>query len=136
MKQIADAAGRDSNVIVVSDHGFAPFHTSVNLTNILRNAGIDTSKVGIRTSGPAADIYINLQNRELGGTVDLATYRTLVAQITDAVKNAVDPMPASTTHSRTSASSPSSRPGRCNATPEPDNASARPSARTMATCSR
>ncbi|MCP1831997.1 putative AlkP superfamily pyrophosphatase or phosphodiesterase [Bradyrhizobium sp. USDA 4532] len=91
VKQIADAAGRDSNVIVVSDHGFAPFHTSVNLTNILRNAGIDTSKVGIRTSGPAADIYINLQNRELGGTVDLATYRTLVAQITDAVKNAVDP---------------------------------------------
>ncbi len=91
VKQIADAAGHDSNVIVVSDHGFAPFHTSVNLTNILRNAGIDTSKVGIRTSGPAADIYVNLQNRELGGTVDLATYRTLVAQITDAVKNAVDP---------------------------------------------
>jgi predicted AlkP superfamily pyrophosphatase or phosphodiesterase len=53
VKQIADAAGRDSNVIVVSDHGFAPFHTSVNLTNILRNAGIDTSKIGIRTSGPA-----------------------------------------------------------------------------------
>ena len=91
VKQIADAAGRDSNVVVVSDHGFAPFHTSVNLTNILRNAGIDTSKVGIRTSGPAADIYVNLQNRELGGTVDLATYRALVAQITDAVKNAVDP---------------------------------------------
>lgn len=86
VKQIADAAGRDSNVVVVSDHGFAPFHTSVNLTNILRNAGIDTSKVGIRTSGPAADIYVNLQNRELGGTVDLATYRALVAQITDAVK--------------------------------------------------
>ncbi|MFX6648958.1 hypothetical protein ABTG99_19810, partial [Acinetobacter baumannii] len=64
---------------------------SVNLTNILRNAGIDTSKVGIRTSGPAADIYVNLQNRELGGTVDLATYRALVTQITDAVKNAVDP---------------------------------------------
>ncbi len=30
VKQIADAAGRDSNVVVVSDHGFAPFHTSVN----------------------------------------------------------------------------------------------------------
>jgi predicted AlkP superfamily pyrophosphatase or phosphodiesterase len=76
---------------VVSDHGFAPFHTSVNLTNILRDAGVDTSKIGIRTSGPAADIYVNLQNRELGGTVDLGTYRALVAQITDAVKNAVDP---------------------------------------------
>ncbi|MBO4227004.1 alkaline phosphatase family protein [Bradyrhizobium neotropicale] len=93
VKQIADAAGRDSNVIVVSDHGFAPFHTSVSLTNILRNAGIDTTKIAIRTSGPAANIYVNLQNRELGGTVDLAAYKALVTQITDAVKNAVDSNP-------------------------------------------
>jgi predicted AlkP superfamily pyrophosphatase or phosphodiesterase len=93
VKQIADAAGPDSNVIVVSDHGFAPFHTSVSMTNILKNAGIDTSKVAIRTSGPAANIYVNLQNREQGGTVDPATYKALVAQITDAVKNAVDPNP-------------------------------------------
>ena len=93
VKQIADAAGPDSNVIVVSDHGFAPFHTSVSMTNILKNAGIDTSKLAIRTSGPAANIYVNLQNREQGGTVDPATYKALVAQITDAVKNAVDPNP-------------------------------------------
>ncbi len=93
VKQIMDAAGDDSNVIVVSDHGFAPFHTSVNLTNILRNAGIDTSKVAIRTSGPAANIYVNLQQRESGGTVDPATYKTLVSQITNAVTNAADPNP-------------------------------------------
>ncbi|WP_315833737.1 alkaline phosphatase family protein [Bradyrhizobium prioriisuperbiae] len=93
VKQITDAAGRDSNVIVVSDHGFAPFHSSVSMTNILRNAGIDTSKVAIRTSGPAVNIYINLQQRELGGTVDPATYNALVTQITDAAKNAVDPNP-------------------------------------------
>ena len=93
VKHIADAAGRDSNVIVVSDHGFAPFHTSVSMTNILRNAGIDTTKVAIRTSGPAVNIYVNLQNRESGGTVDPATYNALVMQITDAVKNAADPNP-------------------------------------------
>ena len=93
VKHIADAAGRDSNVIVVSDHGFAPFHTSVSMTNILRNAGIDTTKVAIRTSGPAVNVYVNLQNRELGGTVDPATYNALVTQITDAVKNALDPNP-------------------------------------------
>ena len=93
VKQIADAAGRDSNVMVVSDHGFAPFHTSVSMANILRNAGIDTTKVAIRTSGPAVNIYVNLQNRESGGTVDPATYNALVAQITNAVKNAVDPNP-------------------------------------------
>lgn len=93
VKQIIDAAGRDSNILVVSDHGFAPFHTSVSMTNILRNAGIDTSKVAIRTSGPAVNIYVNLQNREQGGTVDPATYNALVTQIADAVKNAVDPNP-------------------------------------------
>jgi predicted AlkP superfamily pyrophosphatase or phosphodiesterase len=93
VKQIADAAGHDSNVIVVSDHGFAPFHTSVSMTNILRNAGIDTTKVAIRTSGPAVNIYVNLQNREAGGSVDLATYSALVTQITNAVRNAVDPNP-------------------------------------------
>ncbi|QPF89185.1 alkaline phosphatase family protein [Bradyrhizobium commune] len=93
VKQILDAAGPDSDVIVVSDHGFAPFHTSVSMTNILKNAGIDTTKLAIRTSGPAANIYVNLQNRESGGTIDPATYKALVAQITDAVKNAVDPNP-------------------------------------------
>jgi predicted AlkP superfamily pyrophosphatase or phosphodiesterase len=93
VKQIADAAGHDSNIIVVSDHGFAPFHTSVSMTNILKNAGIDTTKVAIRTSGPAVDIYVNLQNRESGGTVSPAAYNALVTQIADAVKNATDPNP-------------------------------------------
>jgi predicted AlkP superfamily pyrophosphatase or phosphodiesterase len=93
VKRIADAAGPDSNVIVVSDHGFAPFHSSVSMANILKNAGIDTTKLAIRTSGPAVNIYVNLQQRESGGTVDPATYAALVTQITDAVKNAVDPNP-------------------------------------------
>jgi len=93
VKRIADAAGPDSNIIVVSDHGFAPFHTSVSMTNILKNAGIDTSKLAIRTSGPAVNIYVNLQQREQGGTVDPATYTALVTEIADAVKNAVDPNP-------------------------------------------
>ncbi|VIO80576.1 hypothetical protein CI41S_74080 [Bradyrhizobium ivorense] len=93
VKQIADAAGHNANVIVVSDHGFAPFHTSVSMANILRNAGIDTSKLGIRTSGPAVNIYVNEQGREQGGTVDVATYNALVTQITNAVKSAVDPNP-------------------------------------------
>lgn len=93
VKQIVDAAGPESNVIVVSDHGFAPFHSSVSMTNILKTAGIDTTKLAIRTSGPAANIYVNLQQREQGGTVDAATYTALVAQITEAVKNAIDPNP-------------------------------------------
>jgi len=93
VRRIADTAGPGSNIIVVSDHGFAPFHTAVSLTNILRNAGIDVSKLALRTSGPAANIYVNLQNRESGGTVDPATYNILVTQIAAALKNATDPNP-------------------------------------------
>jgi predicted AlkP superfamily pyrophosphatase or phosphodiesterase len=89
--RIADLAGSQSNIFVVSDHGMAPFHTAVNMTNILRSAGVDTSQLAIRTSGPAVNIYVNLQNRESGGLVDPATYRALVEQIFNAVKNASDP---------------------------------------------
>ena len=90
MKRIIEAAGAAANVFVVSDHGMAPFHTAVSMTNILRNAGIDTSQLGIRTSGPVANIYVNLQNREAGGTIDAATYINLVTQIAAAVQNAAD----------------------------------------------
>jgi len=90
VKRVMDAAGSSANVFVVSDHGFAPFHTAVSLTNILKNAGVDTTKIAIRTSGPAANIYVNLQGRESGGTVPPAAYSALVTQIADALKNAVD----------------------------------------------
>ncbi len=89
--RIADTAGPSSNIFVVSDHGMAPFHTAVSMLNLLRNAGVDTTKIGIRTSGPAVNIYVNLQGRESGGTVDQATYGALVTQIADVVKNATDP---------------------------------------------
>src|SRR5262249_18288111 len=88
--RITDAAGSSANVFVVSDHGFAPFHTAVNMTNLLKSAGVDTSKIAIRTSGPAANIYINLAGREAGGTVDPTTYNNLVTQISNALKNAKD----------------------------------------------
>jgi predicted AlkP superfamily pyrophosphatase or phosphodiesterase len=92
--RIAEAAGHDSNIVVVSDHGFAPFHTAVSMTNILKAAGIDVSKLAIRTSGPAVNIYVNLLERESGGTVDPATYTNLVTQVTAALKAATDPNPA------------------------------------------
>ncbi|MFN0039665.1 MAG: alkaline phosphatase family protein [Burkholderiales bacterium] len=80
-----------SNIIVVSDHGMAPFHTAVNLTNMLRNAGVDLSAIRITTSGPATNIYVNLAGREQGGTVDTTTYAALVDQIKGVLKSAVDP---------------------------------------------
>lgn len=71
----------NSHIIVVSDHGMAPFHTAVNLANHLANEGIDPAKVRAVTSGPAANIYINLKGREDGGTVENDEYVELLGKI-------------------------------------------------------
>jgi len=81
----------ERDVFVVSDHGMAPFHTAVSLRNLLANAGVNVSLLGIRTSGPAANLYVNLQNREAGGSVSPADYPTLVAQVANALRAAKDP---------------------------------------------
>ncbi|PYN85936.1 MAG: phosphodiesterase [Candidatus Rokuibacteriota bacterium] len=83
------------DVFVVSDHGMAPFHTAVSLRNLLANAGVNVNLLGIRTTGPAANIYVNLQGREAGGTVPADSsptgYAALVAQVAAALRAAKDP---------------------------------------------
>jgi predicted AlkP superfamily pyrophosphatase or phosphodiesterase len=79
------------DVFVVSDHGMAPFHTAVNVRNLLVAAGINPDLIGIRTTGPATNIYVNLQGREPGGTVAPADYAALVADIAAALRGAADP---------------------------------------------
>ncbi len=99
VEKIVQAVGVDrhgeplSDVFVVSDHGMAPFHTAVNLSTILSNASISLSQIGIRTTGPATNIYVNLAGRESGGTVDPAAFESLVNSIATALRNAVDPNP-------------------------------------------
>jgi predicted AlkP superfamily pyrophosphatase or phosphodiesterase len=101
VQAIIKAVGRDSvgtpksNILVVSDHGMSPFHTSVSINNILTNAGISTAQANLRvvTSGPAANIYINLAGREQGGTVSTDDYQARVAQIAAALSAAVDTNP-------------------------------------------
>jgi predicted AlkP superfamily pyrophosphatase or phosphodiesterase len=89
--EIMEMVGPSANVFVVSDHGMAPFHTAVNMTNLLSNAGVEISKIAIRTNGPAVNIYVNLQGREAGGTVTPAEYQMLVPQIAAAVQATQDP---------------------------------------------
>src|SRR5262249_28344529 len=79
-----------SDVIVVSDHGFAPFHTAVNMAGFLASKGFDPSKVRAITSGPAANIYISLQGREPNGTVARSDYLALQQQLVTALKELVD----------------------------------------------
>lgn len=81
------------NIIVVSDHGFAPFHTAVNLNAFLASKGFDSTKVRAITSGPAVNIYINLQGREPDGTVGREEYIALQQQVVRALKELVDTNP-------------------------------------------
>ena len=50
----------NSDILVVSDHGFAPFHTAVNMTAFCLSR-LRPTKVRAVTSGPAVNVYINLQ---------------------------------------------------------------------------
>ena len=89
-----DAGGRPkSNIIVVSDHGFETFHTAVNMPAFLASRGFDPAKVRAVTSGPAANVYINLQGREPNGTVGRDEYLLLQEQIASALGALVDANP-------------------------------------------
>jgi hypothetical protein len=58
-----DALGRPrSNILVVSDHGMAPFQMAVALRNLLLAGGMtpqELSALRLQTSGPTANIYVN-----------------------------------------------------------------------------
>jgi len=90
-----EAGGRPlSNVFAVSDHGFAIFHTAVDLNAFLAGRGFDPAKVRAVTSGPAANIYINLAGREPGGTVTPAEFVALQTQVAQALADLRDTNPA------------------------------------------
>lgn len=97
--RIIDAVGTDSegkpnsDIIVVSDHGFAPFHTTVDINTFLKNNGFDSSKVRAVSSGPAVNVYINLQGREPNGTVTREEYITLQQQVAEALRSFTDNNP-------------------------------------------
>jgi predicted AlkP superfamily pyrophosphatase or phosphodiesterase len=103
VQAIIDAVGTDkrgefnNNIFVVSDHGFAPFHTAVSINNLLASNGIDLTRMGAQvravTSGPAANVYINLEEREPGGTVTQREYIVLQQQVVEILKNFFDTNP-------------------------------------------
>jgi hypothetical protein len=89
-----DGRGRPlSDIIVVSDHGFAPFHTAVNMSAFLASRGFDPAKVRAITSGPAAHIYISLKGREPNGVVERSEYLVLQQQLVAALREFRDVNP-------------------------------------------
>jgi predicted AlkP superfamily pyrophosphatase or phosphodiesterase len=86
-----DKKGRPkSNIILVSDHGMAPFHTAVNLPAYLASKGFNPTQVRAITSGPAVNVYISLQGREPNGTVTPEEYVTLKQQVAEALRELND----------------------------------------------
>ncbi|MBV9659178.1 MAG: alkaline phosphatase family protein [Verrucomicrobia bacterium] len=76
-----------ANVFVVSDHGFLPFHTAVNIHALLQNAGFDPKKVRAVPSGAAVNIYLNLRGREPDGIVPPAEYLELQKAVVTALQS-------------------------------------------------
>ena len=99
VQRVINAVGTDangvpnSNILVVSDHGFDPFHTAVNANAFLTANGFDTTKVRAVFSGPAVNFYINLQGREPNGTVTRMEYLALQQQLFNALQTFTDANP-------------------------------------------
>jgi len=103
------AMGGRGAVIVISDHGFAPFRRSVHLNAILRDMGWLTLKDGKTTSGELmADVdwtktrayavglnavYLNLAGRESRGIVAAGDASNAAQQLAMELERWVDPQP-------------------------------------------
>lgn len=99
----------NTTLLIISDHGFAPYYRSVNLNTLLYDNGyitlIDESRQGIdpffrnvnwrRTQAYAIGLnglYINLRGRERDGTVrGGAEYDRILREIKDLLLEATDP---------------------------------------------
>ncbi len=86
-------------LFVVSDHGMEPAHSTLSPNKVLQDAGLLTvdpkdktkinyaaSKAYAIPSGSAANVYINLKNREKGGVVPQDEYENVREQIIEAFK--------------------------------------------------
>lgn len=91
-----------TTVLMVSDHGMAPVHTTVYLNTVLEGARllvldrrdyviVEKTKAIAFASGGAAHVYIHLQDRERKGLVSAADYPAVQQQIVDLLVSLVDP---------------------------------------------
>jgi phosphodiesterase/alkaline phosphatase D-like protein len=126
VQAVINAVGVDANgvpnsdIIVVSDHGFDPFHTAVNVNALLQsivnntpdpdnpghnfnnndpNGGTNFPLVRAISSGPAVNFYFNLAGREPASPapynkqLSQAQYLALQKALSDGLKNFLDVNP-------------------------------------------
>lgn len=94
---------QSTTLLLVSDHGMAPLHTTVYVNTVLQRAGllaldrrnyvlVNSSKAFAVTSGGAAHIYINLKGYEADGIVPASDYSQVQAKIVALLQAVVDPL--------------------------------------------
>lgn len=106
--EVVDACGDDTTILVMSDHGFAPFHRNVHLNAWLLERGYLALKPGVevdaveflagvdwrRTRAYALGInglYLNLRGREARGIVRPEQADRLLTEIAIGLEATIDP---------------------------------------------
>ncbi len=95
--QLMEAAPKETNLVVVSDHGMVPVHTRVAVNALLARAGLrvtedERSEVRAFTSGATAHIRVNLAGREYNGVVPPEKLKEYVERIVAACEGLRDPV--------------------------------------------
>jgi predicted AlkP superfamily pyrophosphatase or phosphodiesterase len=85
--EIINAAPKETNFVIFSDHGMIPIHTSLLLNNYFEQAGFTVSKQELTSvsSGNSAHIYIN---KEKINNADYSSYLTRLTQSLTSLKDA------------------------------------------------
>lgn len=92
----------NTTVLLLSAHGMAPVHTSVNINTLLQQAGlltldwrdyvvVNSSRALAVADGGAVHIYINLRDHERGGIVSSRDYPVIQDQIIALLSDLHDP---------------------------------------------
>lgn len=99
--QAMAVVGRDTTIVVLSDHGFAPYHKSVHLNSWLREQGYQkatgssmaelnwpqTRVYGVGFNG----LYLNLEGREARGVVKPEQRQALLKELSSRLEQMRDP---------------------------------------------
>jgi predicted AlkP superfamily pyrophosphatase or phosphodiesterase len=90
--EIMNAAPKETNFVIFSDHGMIPIHTCLVLNNYFEKAGFHVSRQELTSvsSGNSAHIYIN---KEKINAADYAAYLARVSQSLKSLKDSVTEEP-------------------------------------------
>lgn len=100
LNELMQAAPKDVNFIIISDHGMAPIHSIVLINKLLEDNGIsvkgDNIEARAYSTGPAAHIYVNVKGRQKNGFVpkkELSKYIDKIIKICNELKDPVTELP-------------------------------------------